>query len=1027
MSTWLNDTHSGLSNDNGAFNPSLDPSMAFMQIPTSAPFDFNQLQNQQLQQRMHNGNVRNGSPAFQNPMYQTHAVVPSKRPRPREDSMGASPRQPTGALPTSRSQTPQQVPYPGFQGSTNGGQQFQAPTAYQHLQHTGSNASSSPTMQNQNFNSQSVPQRVQTISPSPFSPAVQAFGSQASPAHSDQGSQVNTPQNGAQHFGQGMPYNGGSGQPFTPPTGSSSGAIPSSQYAQVPSSLQQQQQQQQRMYEIRQQQLSRHLQPSNAAAQQRHPGSALNPATNPSNQMASYQMAARSQQMQQNMMRSRNPDDFMRTLAHFMQQRGLPLNPNPTAAGRPINIGQVFMAVMKHGGSKKVTTTSQWPSIAAFLQIPPIQCPSAGQEIQNYWHINVSAYEHVWWQTDQQRRQRAMAEQMQATHHAQGGDISAHDQFSPVKPITQQMHDQQAQHPMQPQRQTQAEHQTPVKQMIPQPNESRHPHQNGFLTPQSSHLQGRHSNFYGQSQQGQSFAPQVTPPQAQQPPFPSQPGSANSKKETYAGTNLEPVVSSDPASSMPRKAPIDSNFVPKFQHLEKRKDGVESHGGIQVSSFRDIVDQVVLYKPNVPTIQELGMIDIRALTMSLRSGIHAEVRLALDTLASLSIEPRPPSLEDCEDLMETLIDCAEEQVELLAENAVEVSDVMLISPYEEIVRGCRFENETLQEVPEFGSLDYDLDRSVDRLICITTILRNLSFFETNFPLLADPIVVKFMTTVIRYLGTRNLLLRTYRNTLDFTKDIVIYLSNLSHTIDLPSKEEASCMLHFLLSFAPCPPPTNAGSEEVMFSSYNPSTHPYLPPAVDSLAKLLARDDPNRTFYRSIFAADNSSTPPYDLLTRTFALAIAPIPEHGKLSLLATVEARKPYLAQGMLAAEILASLVPSQEHALAQSWLSSQDGFAMSLVRLVSLLSSDRASVSQRHPSGGRIADLDPQAYGMITHRGIAVLRKLAERARDAETPGVGIPTGVLPRRESLIGALLTTNIDGNVVRQLCAYSGMEI
>ena len=381
--------------------------------------------------------------------------------------------------------------------------------------------------------------------------------------------------------------------------------------------------------------------------------------------------------------------------------------------------------------------------------------------------------------------------------------------------------------------------------------------------------------------------------------------------------------------------------------------------------------------------------------------------------------------------METLIECADEQVELLAENAAEVSDVMLVDSYEETVRGCKIEGETLQDVPAYGTLEYDLDRSVDRLICITTILRNLSFFEFNHRQLTDPIVIRFLTTVIRYLGTRNLLLRSYTNTLDFSKDVVIYLSNVSQNIDLPAKEEALCILHFLLSFAPTPPPTTAAKDEIMFSPYNPSIHRYFPPAVDSLAKLLARDEPNRTFYKSIFLADSTTLPPYELLTRTFGLAIASIPDFDTQNTESTIRtilvARGPYLAQGLLAAEILVTLIPTTEHALPRSWLSSQDGFALTLVRLVTHLAT--LPPYQGHGQS-QITRLQQQQeadlFPMINERGITVLRKLGEKAKDPDVPHVGLPTGVVPNKDVLVNALLISNVERSVLGQLCAYEGLN-
>jgi len=402
-------------------------------------------------------------------------------------------------------------------------------------------------------------------------------------------------------------------------------------------------------------------------------------------------------------------------------------------------------------------------------------------------------------------------------------------------------------------------------------------------------------------------------------------------------------------------------------------------------------------------------------------------------LVSLSVESRLNfELRNCEDLVETLVDCAEDQVELLAESAAEVSDVMLVNSYEDVVRGCRCEQELLQDIPAFGTPEYDLDRAVDRLICITTIMRNLSFYETNHPLLADELVIKFLCVVIRYLGTRNMLLRTNQNTLDFMKDVIIFLSNLAQAIELPGREQALCLLHFLLAFAPCPPPNMTGSNRVTFSPYDPAIHRYLPPAVDSLAKLLARDEPNRTHYKTIFASDVASSPPFDLLTKTFALAIAAIPDDKqdtkRGNLVPVVEARKPFLMQGMLAAEILSNLAPGFETGLTKSWLTSDDGFAQNLSRLIlSLCLEASPQVPQHRAQQVAPKGVEDEALLHITVGGVAVLRRLAEKCRDPEDPKYKISLAGMPTKESLLGALriVQPRLQG-VLKQLCAYAGLD-
>lgn len=1015
MNAWSTDAANILNSNHGAFTPSMDPSMAFLQ-PSSNTVDPSQFQNQ----RIFNGTPRNASPAFHNPVYQTNSVIPSKRPRPRDDSLGTSPRQAPGGLPVSRSQTPHQTPYPGYHATPNGTQHFpQAPLPYQHLQQSGSaNATPSPIMQNQHFNAHGGPQRLQTASPSPFSPAGAHMGSQISPSHSDHGSRVNTPQNNPAGYMQSAPYGQGYNQHFTPPPAmtSAGGQGPlQAQYNAIPQSMQAQvmsQQQQQQRYAMQIQAQARQLAQQNAAAtlQGRPTSSGMNPMMNSAGQMMNNPQLAAMRQMQQNMTKSNNPEVFLKNLQKFMFQRGLPLDTNPLVSGRSLNLMQLYALVLKLGGSAKVTKMDQWGVIAQQLQFSTLQYPNAGPEIHHHFARNLAPYEVAWMSMQQQKQEQIQNMQRH------GNDMSGmQNQLSPVKQVSHQGQDQ---HPQQ--HQNSQDPQNMMRSMIPLQNNVHQTAMNGFMTTPPEKAQSKQPNSLNHQRTTLSRPTEGTPPNGQQTQFPIPSPLSGKRLDSSTGKSL--LASSDQSAQMPLKQPIEDPYKPAVF------SETSLHGPINVGEMFDLTIDLVELKPTVPTFQELGIIDIHALTMSIKSGIHAEVRMALDTLTTMSVEPRLQlSLDNCDDLVEALVDCAEDQVELLAENAAEVSDVMLISSYEEVVRGCRTEIESLQDVPEFGSPEYDLDRAVDRLICITTLIRNFSFYESNFGLLGMPMVVKFMATIIRYIGTRNMLLRTHQNTLDFMKDIVIYLSNLSHAIQLPGKEEALCLLHFLLSFAPCPPPTSSGTEEIMFTMYNPSVHKYMPAAVDSLAKLLARDEPNRTFYKAIFAADSSSTPAYELLTRTFALAIAPVPEHTRGNLIPMVDARKPFLLQGMLAAEILSNLAPGSDHGLARSWLESTDGFALSLLRLVCLLSTDRTSQAiQRHAQAGRMGETDPNSYGAITHRGMAVLRRLAEKSKNGENGAIKLPLGVLPKKESLLGALLTANIDPNVVRQLCAYSGSE-
>ncbi|KAL8673359.1 MAG: hypothetical protein Q9168_002238 [Polycauliona sp. 1 TL-2023] len=1008
MSTpWLNDVQS-FPPGNGLLNPAIDPN-SFMQMnPGPAPFDYDSIQNQQ---RLQNGNT--GSPALQN-MYQTQSIVGTKRPRPREDSIGASPRQAPGMLPPSRSQTPQQGAYPGFQTAVNGSQNFQPPNPYHRFSNAGSNASLSPSMQSQPYNSQGPPPRVQTVSPSPFSPGAQNFGSQASPPpQSEHASRVGTPQNVSGNYMQGMPYGGAPTQPFTPPPN------PNGMPTQPPQNLQQQQQ---RINDIRQRQFyQQQMQAHNAAMQNRYPVMAPNPSMNPSGPMSS--MVAPGHRMQhphQPAARMMPFENLVRNIAPWMQQKGLPFNPNPTVLGRPVNLLLLVSVVMRLGspnGSKAITARGQWPMVAHHLQIPPAHHGVAASELQSYWQSNVMAYETGYLQSQQlqqQQRQRAMQDQARLQRSPQNGDAPpAQDPYSPMSTRNAYLQD------------------AGPNQAIP----IQTPTQNGFATPSSrnDHQQSdaravQPNGYPGSVEKRASVQSRQTPQTLNQPyTSPSQPDRLHIQATTVA-KRAKPKNQEE--NGYPRKlaSPRKERYSPTLENFPD-KPSLERYGGLHIDAAKQLGDDVAALRPTMPLLQELGIIDIQALTLSLRSGIKGEVRLALDIFCALSLQ-MDLDLSKCGDLVDALVECGEEQVDLLAENAAEVSDDMLMDSYEDMLRAWRMESLAFQMPPEFGSLQFDLDRAVDKLICITTCFRNFSSHEKNWDLLGTSAVISLMANVMRYLGTHNMLLRSYKSTLDFAKDAVVYLSNVSLSVKLPSKEDALCVLHFLLSFAPSPSPVVSNDNKVMFASYDPSLHTHLPTAVDCLAKLLARDEPNRGFFRAILSADSASSTPFELLTTAFGFAIAVLPrnETDTERLTQIVQVRAPCLAQALLAAETLVALIPASDHSLAKSWLTSEDGFAAYLIKTVIYMGGyypARPPPNSRQPPNPRLQEAE-EISAMVSYRGLGLLRKLAEKAKDTEPDGTRFPLGILPSKESLLSNLLTGQFESGLLRQLDAYATLE-
>ncbi|KAK4112623.1 hypothetical protein N656DRAFT_709506 [Canariomyces notabilis] len=1086
MSNWINEAAVPNHNGNG-FPHGNDPSavtgaMMDPSVFMGNPAQFNSQFANPQQLAMANGPMRNASPSFPNQMYQTNSVIPSKRPRPREDGMGQSPRPAPGMLPTSRAETPQQSSFPGFQQPGMPQQSSAQPSPYPHLQPNGSgNATPSPILGNQ-MRPGSVPQRVASTSPHPFSPAAQQFP-QASPLPPDH---TGTPQqfmqqgNFSQNFnpqftpaqsparpspgpnpmaGQMMPQQMAMAQQMPQMTGQMAGQMPAhmsghmasqipaqmpGQFAgqmpgqmtgqmagQMPNMMFPQQmgqprnalEQQKLLYQMQLQQQAQRtgmqMHQMNAQnmmqAQAGQTQAQIHTQAQARSIMASRQGipngqiqpgAMRPQQgmpQQQPMARMPTPEQFMKHLTAFMNSKGLSVDLQPFVEGRPIPLHNLFQFVYyRLGGYRNATNSNGWIQVAQSSGFAPQQIPTVAPQLKVLYERNLLKYEEFW--ATQQKMRLQQQGGMPNVQNAQPG--------TPTKPMSSgQM---QAQMMQQSQQLQHGQMQSPIKPSGPQQTGV-----NGFSAP--GHGQQPMLSNQGHSRNSLSRSVQATPTVDEFPiPSPAQskagtlslPGSAHPESQG---------MSDDVGASLKFPAPFATNpdeYMPCSREIT-------THGGFDVNALMKVGDELQRSKIDIPLPTEFGNVDIHALTKSIQSGIYGEVRLALDTLAALTcsdyhfLSPTQPvpipqiDLRHCDELVEALIECAEEQVDLLVENSEEASNEITIPSYEDVVRACRVERLALRHPPLFGSQAHVLERAVERLICITTILRNLSCREENHACLADETVVKFICVVIRYLGTREMLLRTQVDTLDLMKDLITLLSNIAGSVEIPGREQAFCLLQFLLAFAPTLGPTWS-DDRLFFSSYEPALHPYLPHAVDCLAKLLARDEPNRTYYKAIFAAEAAvnASPPCELLTRVFGLAISPLPDHSRdhrpMNLPSLVEARKPVLMQGLLAADIMAGLAPGYESGVTRAWLASGNGFAQNLLLLVRQLSAQFEGPPGR--TGGQPRTQPKRDLDLVYIIALAVnmLKRLGEKAHDPNSPErkVSVPPEVLPARESVLSAL---------------------
>jgi len=63
--------------------------------------------------------------------------------------------------------------------------------------------------------------------------------------------------------------------------------------------------------------------------------------------------------------------------------------------------------------------------------------------------------------------------------------------------------------------------------------------------------------------------------------------------------------------------------------------------------------------------------------------------------------------------------------------------------------------------------------------------------------------------------------------------------------------------------------------------------------------------------------------------------------------------------------------------------------------------------------------------HASIINRGLTILLRLAEKAKQDDSSTNCLPIGLIPKRENLMGALLTETLDRRVVKQLLAFAGV--
>ena len=144
---------------------------------------------------------------------------------------------------------------------------------------------------------------------------------------------------------------------------------------------------------------------------------------------------------------------------------------------------------------------------------------------------------------------------------------------------------------------------------------------------------------------------------------------------------------------------------------------------------------------------------------------------------------------------------------------------------------------------------------IDQLSTISMILRNISFSDTNANIMCSSHILKrFISDIMWLLFFDNEKIIFERKLLNFKKDIIITLSNISHNLRLDSELDGLLLLLLVLSFGEPKKSADEGSSNelsISYSEYSVNWGKYQSFGVDILAKVFSLVHPNRNFMQSV--------------------------------------------------------------------------------------------------------------------------------------------------------------------------------
>ncbi|SCU88329.1 LAFA_0E12046g1_1 [Lachancea sp. 'fantastica'] len=377
--------------------------------------------------------------------------------------------------------------------------------------------------------------------------------------------------------------------------------------------------------------------------------------------------------------------------------------------------------------------------------------------------------------------------------------------------------------------------------------------------------------------------------------------------------------------------------------------------------------------------------------------------------------------------------------------------------YLESLRNVRDEVDSLfTKANTRGAENYQL-MMVDQLSTISMIIRNLSFDESNTTPIATNISFKrFLSDLLWALFLRSDRFLFSRKTLNFKKDLIIILTNVSHLLEIDDHVTACLLVFLVLSFSERRASTD-GMQFLELSEYSVKLSNYQNYGADVLAKLLSLGYPNRLLLRATFLQQFDTDPQsqdvmtckklltlyesscttrkyqgFSLLHDTFTSLLSVIPFQQLNTTPNLIEEVGPTISQSLTA---LLSMVRfcRKESASKNApnmplvWLTIDENIGCSLRRLSEALSSlgihtNQTLVHLKH------------LFHSISAKSLQLLTLLIERALDiADERGSGsedkyqdaieslnATPNLLPSEQSSITFLTNPMADYNVAREMC-------